>query len=133
MLMEMSAAELDEIIGPGPLKGLTEGSLRTRVDLDRQIRRYRPQGWMPANEESYPGVSGVGAAIKDGKGRPLAGISLSFLSTAVNADKREQFGRLIVEATAALSKKLRAREGYGLGHLGFGREFPQRHNLRPLA
>ena len=75
MLMEMSAAELDEILGPGPLNGLTERSLRTRSDLDQQIKRYQQRGWMPMHEESYPGVSGVGAAIKDSEGRPLAGMS----------------------------------------------------------
>jgi DNA-binding IclR family transcriptional regulator len=122
MLMEMSAAELSEILGSGPLKGLTERSLRTRSDLDQQIKRYRPRGWMPMHEESYPGVSGVGAAIKDSDGRPLAGISLSFLSAAANAEQVEQFGRLIVEAAAELSKRLRAREGYGLRNLRFGLE-----------
>jgi DNA-binding IclR family transcriptional regulator len=132
MLMEMSAAELDEILGSGPLKGLTEGSLRTRSDLDRQIKRYRPRGWMPMHDESYPGVSGVGAAIKDSDGRPLAGISLSFLSIAANAQLCEHFGRLIVEAAAALSKKLRAREGYGLDHLRFGLEPPAHQNVRRL-
>jgi DNA-binding IclR family transcriptional regulator len=130
MLMELSAAELDEILGSGPLKGLTERSLRTRSDLDHEIKRYRSRGWMPMHEESYPGVSGVGAAIKGSDGRPLAGISLSFLSTAANTEQCEQFGRLIVEAAAALSKKLRAREGYGLRHVRFGLEPAAHQNLR---
>jgi DNA-binding IclR family transcriptional regulator len=132
MLMEMSAAELDEILGSGPLKGLTERSLRTRSDLDRQIKRYRPRGWMPMHEESYPGVSGVGAAIKDSDGRPLAGISLSFLSSVTNTEQCEQLGRLIVEAAAALSKTLRAREGYGLRHLRFGLEPSAHQNVRRM-
>jgi DNA-binding IclR family transcriptional regulator len=122
ILMEMGTAELDEIIGPGPLKGLTEKSLQTRTDLEQQIKRHRSRGWMPMHEESYPGVSGVGAAIKDSNGRPLAGISLSFLSKVATNEPFEQFGRLVVEAAAALSKKLRAREGYGLHHLRFGLE-----------
>ena len=84
------------------------------------------------HDESYAGVSGVGAAIKDSDGRPLAGISLSFLSIATSTELCEQFGRLIVEAAAALSKKLRAREGYGLGHLRIGFEPRAHQNVRRM-
>jgi DNA-binding IclR family transcriptional regulator len=130
MLMGMSAAELDEILGVGPLNGLTEGSLRLRADLDRQIEQHRSRGWMPIHEESYPGVSGVGAAITDGEGRPLAGISLSFLSATASPKQFEYFGRLTVEAANALSKKLRAREGYGPAYSSFGSKPRARQSVR---
>ncbi len=114
MLMQLSRAELDDIVGTAQLTGLTSGSLRSRADLDRQIARYRTKGWIPMREESYPGICAVGAPILDTSGKPLAGISLSFIGTTGKSDQFEDFGRLVVEAARSVSRQLAAQAGYGL-------------------
>jgi DNA-binding IclR family transcriptional regulator len=112
MLMSMDRSELDRILGIGRLTGLTAQSLQTREDLDRQLDRHRAGRWVPMAEESYPGVCGVGAAIVDVTGAPIAGISLSFLGGADEGLSLERYGELIVAAADAISQKLRAQGSY---------------------
>jgi len=113
MLMEFSRAERDRIVGTEELKGLTARSLRLRADLESQIAQYRPSGWIPMNEESYPGICAVGAPVLSAEGQPVAGISLSFIGALADTEQIEQLGRVVVEASTTISTKLRAQAGYG--------------------
>jgi len=106
MLMHMDPAEIDRILGTDELAGLTESSLRTRRALDEQLESHRSIGWIPAIEESFPGVCAVGAAILDPKGAPVAGISLSFLGNASAAEAIDEKGKAVVEAARAISHRL---------------------------
>ena len=112
MLMSMDRSELDRILGVDRMTGLTAQSLQTRDDLDRQLHQHRARRWVPMMEESYPGVCGVGAAIVDVTGAPIAGISLSFLGTASDGDGFDRYGDLIVAAADTISQKLRAQGSY---------------------
>lgn len=112
MLMSMDPSELDGILGVGRLTGLTAQSLQTRADLDRQLDHHRAGRWVPMTEESYPGISGVGAAIVDVTGAPIAGISLSFVGSVNDGLSLEHYGELIVAAADAISQKLRAQGSY---------------------
>jgi DNA-binding IclR family transcriptional regulator len=112
MLMAMPESEIDQILGSDRLAGLTPGSLATRADLDRQLAGHRGKGWVPMAEESYPGICGVGAAIVDGDGAPLAGISLSFLGSSREQHAFDRFGAIIVEAAREISRKLQLQGSY---------------------
>lgn len=112
MLMSMQKSELDGILGVGRLTGLTAQSLQTREELDRQLDESRPRRWVPMMEESYPGICGVGAAILDAAGTPIAGISLSFLNLTNEDLSLDRYGDLIVAAADAISQKLRAQGSY---------------------
>ncbi len=112
MLMAMPESEIDQILGSDRLAGLTPGSLATRADLDRQLAAHREKGWVPMAEESYPGICGVGAAIVDAAGIPVAGISLSFLGSSTEQHAFERFGAQIVEAARDISKRLQVQGNY---------------------
>jgi DNA-binding IclR family transcriptional regulator len=104
MLMHMDASAIDRILGSGPLAGLTEGSIRTRTALNAQLAKYAAGGWVPAFQESFPGVYAVGAAILDPKRVPVAGLSLSFLGNTVDAAR-------------IISRRLGPSEAYGQARL----------------
>jgi len=86
------------------------------AELKRQIEQYRSLGFMPMHEESYPGVTAVGAAIKDGERPAVGGSSLSFLGIPDTMLQLGHLARLIVDMAAVPSQKLRAWEGYGAVH-----------------
>jgi len=113
MLMHMDVQQVDEILGDDRLTGLTERSIKTRMELGRQLERAKEQGWIAAQDESYPGVSAVGAAIVNADGFPVAGVSISFLTYPPNPHTVEQFGRLTVDAADTLSQRLAVHHLYG--------------------
>jgi len=113
MLMHLDVQQVDEILGDDRLTGLTEQSIKTRRELGRQLERAKEQGWTAAQDESYPGVSAVGAAIVDANGFPMAGVSISFLTYPHNPHTVEQLGRLTVDAAHTLSQRLAVHHLYG--------------------
>jgi len=116
MLAHMPAEELDDLLGNGPLPGLSEGSLRTRADLDRQLATYAHKGWVPAFEESFPGVHAVGTAVVTPDGAVVAGISVSFIRNDREPDQIETMGRLAIEAANAIGRNLLTYQAYGADH-----------------
>jgi DNA-binding IclR family transcriptional regulator len=113
MLMHLDPAVLDSLIGRGVLPGLSAQSIRTRAELDAQLDNYRARGWVPAFEESLPGVYAIGAAILSDIGAPLAGISVSFLRNESDAGQLERIGSLVLEAAAAISERSGILSEYG--------------------
>lgn len=61
---------------PDRLKPLTENTVRTRKELQAQLREIREQGYALDLEEAYPGVRCVGVAI-DVPGWPVASLAFT--------------------------------------------------------
>lgn len=113
ILMHLAREQRDQILGTGPLSGLTEQSIKTRTQLDAQLDQARRRGWTVAQDESYPGVSAVGAAILDVKGVPMAGLSLSFLNYPPDPDIYEQLGRVVCDAAQRVTRRVATYSMYG--------------------
>lgn len=112
MLLHMSAAEMDRLLGRDVLPGLTTGSITSRSVLDEQLRQYAGKSWIPAFEESLPGVYAVGAALLNPKGEPVAGISISFLRHADDPTQIEELGGTVLEAAQAISRRVAPHYAY---------------------
>ena len=113
LLMHMTPARVDAILGPGPLAGLTDRSLRTRAELDAQLTHHADRGWITARDESYPGVSAVGAAVLAPDGAPLAGISLSLLTSSAGAREIALIGASVRDAARAVARRVAPAIAYG--------------------
>jgi DNA-binding IclR family transcriptional regulator len=114
ILMRLESKTLDEHLGKRrELRRLTKNSLRTRTDLDKDLALSRRRGWSLACEEAHIGLTAVGAAILDGAGRPIAGISLSFLDQPPDSGRRKRFGTLVSDAANALSAVIADHHRYG--------------------
>jgi DNA-binding IclR family transcriptional regulator len=124
MLLHVDPAQIDAMLGPGSLAGLTEGSIRTRAELDAQLASSQRKGWVPAFEESFPGVYAVGAPILNQLGAPVAGISLSLLHDRTDAMQLEKMGEAVLDAARTIARRLAPGEAYGADRLGalFGRQ-----------
>lgn len=114
MLMHMSDDEIDARLGKNkPLRGLTELSLRTRRQLDADLRAARRRGWALAREESHPGLTAVGAAVLNESGRPVAALSISHLDYPPDPQRLERFAAIVCEAAADVSKRVSDYSHYG--------------------
>lgn len=134
ILVHMDASELDHILGAGPLSGLTDRSIVMRSDLDRDLQEARERGWTRTEEESFPGVSALGAAIFDASSRPIAGISISFLNYPEDAGRVEHLGRAVCEAAGIITTRVAGHSLYGQRSVQHSLIKPQQDDRRiPLA
>jgi DNA-binding IclR family transcriptional regulator len=113
MLMHLAADEIDTLLGSKTLPSLGPHSLRTRAELDAQLAAYADRAWIPAFEESFPGVYAVGSAVLSTAGYPVAGLSVSFLRDESDADQVQRIGEAILDAARALSERLASFAAYG--------------------
>lgn len=117
MLALLPTILLDRIVGKKKLRGLTAHSLRTRAQLDVQLREIRKRGWAIAEDESSVGIMAVGAAVVDHTGCPIAGISISYvrgtLDRPPNRARPEHLGSLVAEQAAVISARASEYAEYG--------------------
>lgn len=79
---------------------------KTLVDADalaRDLTSIRQRGWSIDDEERYPGMRCVAAAIFNEFGEPMAGISVSGPSARVTPDRIAQIGPLVGKAAAEVT------------------------------
>lgn len=115
ILAHMSPQEIDKHLGKGQkLRGLTEKSLQTRKQLERELVDARRRGWGLAREESHAGLTAVGSAILDEAGHPIAAISISFFDYPPQIQRLERFGGIVRKAAEKVSKKAMEYGNYGL-------------------
>jgi DNA-binding IclR family transcriptional regulator len=116
ILAHMSQDEIDKHLGKGQaLRGLTEKSLRTRKELERDLSDARRRGWGLAREESHAGLTAVGSAILDEAAHPIAAISVSFFDYPPQPERVERLGSIVKRVAENVSKKIAEYGNYGLG------------------
>lgn len=114
ILMHLPPAELAARFADRPLRTLTANSLRCYEDLERDLANARQRGWTLVREESHAGLTAVGAALLDAAGRPVAGISLSYLDHPPDCARLERLAAMVRDAADRLSVRLRAYGDYGV-------------------
>lgn len=106
ILSTWSTAELEALIG----KGLTAYTASTLVDparLMKQIKQAQARGYATNEEEWREDVAAVAAPIVIVEGdRAQAGISISTPAYRMSPQLQEEYGRLLVEATASIAEEL---------------------------
>ncbi len=107
-MAKMQPDELDAVLD-GALEKLTGTTLVSRDALLAEIERTCERGYA-VNDVGWQrsGVSGVGAAIVSAAGRPVATVSVSVPSGRFEPAVT-RYGRLVVDAAAAVSAELRDR------------------------
>jgi len=113
VLVHLSAAELDRVLGKGKIAGRTERSIATRQELDEDLAEAKRKGWVMTRGESVVGISAIGAGVVGPEGRPIGGISLSFLDLPEDKHDIERIGALVREAAARISERAVTYALYG--------------------
>jgi DNA-binding IclR family transcriptional regulator len=112
MLLQTPPGQIDLLLGNSTLPGLTPNSINTRSLLNEQLEEHRLKGWIPALEESLPGVYVVGAALLDATGQTLAGISVSFLRDVTDSNQIEKLGGAVLDAARAINRRIAPHYAY---------------------
>jgi len=91
------------------LAGFTPRTHRDTDSLADDLAAIRARGWSLDRDERYEGMSCIGAAIRDGRGDPCAGISISGPSSRFTDDRLPAFGTAVTAAAAELTALIAGR------------------------
>ena len=87
----------------------TDNTHITLESLREDMGQIRRRGWSHDREERYSGMSCVGAAIFDDRGRPCAGISVSGPSARIEAGDIAGTGALVAAAAREITDLIGGR------------------------
>lgn len=108
LLMDLTRAELRELVGPGPLPASTgRNAPRSLAAIEREIKKVRANGVCVLLDQVEAGVSSVGAPVRDFRGR-LVGAVVVVGPTARVEPATESLVATVRAAAAELSSALGA-------------------------
>lgn len=108
ILSEMPEAEARKLLGTS-LPRHTEHTITRVEDMMDNLRQARKQGYAVSWREWHNDVVGVGAAIKDASGAPIAAISMIIPAVrATRARISKELGPLVAQAARAISERLQS-------------------------
>ncbi|MDF2627579.1 MAG: putative IclR family transcriptional regulator [Symbiobacteriaceae bacterium] len=97
------------MLGPGPLRQLTAGSAFEPGAVLSALASARRAGYAVSAEETYPGVTSIGAPVYGPGGRAAAALSVSLSSYELQPGMLERLGQSVTGFAAELAR--RAPEG----------------------
>jgi IclR family pca regulon transcriptional regulator len=110
-LANMTEAELDAFLAAGPLRPMTEQSIRNPARLREVIAEVRMKGWAWNDGESEDGIRGVAAPIVDRAGNVRAAINVVGLASRVSLKElRGKHLAVLLRAANDISRALGADE-----------------------
>ncbi len=105
MLAALSTPEVEAMHGAG-LPEWPTAKIRGLTTLKRQLAEIRQTGYGVQIEETEAGVCGVGAAILDLTGRPVAGLTLALPVGRFDRRSVPAMGRLLAQVAAETADRL---------------------------
>lgn len=97
ILTALTSAQRDRFLGQDPYPSYTPRTLIRRAPLEWELETVRDRGYAVDDQETEIGVRGVGAAILDGRQRPVAAIVVAAPSTRLSQAELPVLGGAIVE------------------------------------
>ena len=94
------------------LERYTPNTITDFRELKRQLLRIRKEGVAFEYEECYAGVSGVGAALKNGEGNVVGAFSIYGPITRLTKKKMKEDALLVKECALNISRELGYRGSY---------------------
>jgi DNA-binding IclR family transcriptional regulator len=102
VFLAFGAAELPD----GALPSLTSATVIDRDRLSRELVAIRDQGYATIVDELEPGLSAVGAPVRDRGGAVIAALTASGASLRLAPQRLRLLGRVALEQAHALSTRL---------------------------
>jgi IclR family transcriptional regulator, KDG regulon repressor len=106
LLAYMSLAEVDALLGHGPLPRLTPRTIVKPEQLKSELAKVRAQGYAVGNEENELGVRAVAAPIFGNSGRPMAAVNLGASTLHMRTKDVPRLGGLVRSYALKMSKCL---------------------------
>jgi IclR family acetate operon transcriptional repressor len=96
----------ESIVQKTGLEVFTANTLSHRAMLAADLAHIRARGWSVDDEERYPGMRCVAAAIFNEFAEPVGGVSISGPTVRVTADRLATLGPDVREAAAAITRMI---------------------------
>ena len=106
VLAVLPQEELDEYLTKTELTPRTAATITDPDELKKMLSRFRIQGYAEEIEENEEDIRCVGAAIKNGRGYPVAAISLTAPSFRFTGEQAAVFGKKIARSAMEISALL---------------------------
>jgi IclR family acetate operon transcriptional repressor len=106
ILAGLPVDERHALLSRGELVARTPRTLVTVPDLDRELERVAERGFAVDDEENERNIRCVGAAVRDGHGRPTGAVSVSALTLDLTLDDVPAVARRVLAAADELSRAL---------------------------
>ncbi len=94
------------IIASTGLQSFTGKTLSQAPELSPDLAEIRARGWSVDDEERYPGMRCVAAAIFNEFGEPVGGVSISGPTVRVTPERLAAIGPEVRDAAAAITKMI---------------------------
>lgn len=104
LLSELQRNELENILQITGLPKFTEKTLTKPTDLFENLNQIQVRGWSLDDEERFLGMRCIGAAIHDGSGKAVAGISISGPTVRFPDKELPSLASHVVKAAAEVSR-----------------------------
>ncbi|CAM3177167.1 IclR family transcriptional regulator [Prescottella defluvii] len=104
-LAALSDDAVDWILA-GPLRRYTEHSLTDPDDVRAELQRVRGRGYAVNGGAFRAEVGGVGAAVLDGRGKPIAALSVCMPIFRMQTTDLDEIGKLLVSAVLDAQHRL---------------------------
>jgi IclR family transcriptional regulator, KDG regulon repressor len=108
LLAALSAGELKEALGRGPIKRMTANTITRRGNLVSELDRVRGRGYALDNEEGFLGIRCVAAPVVGPEGRVLAAVSVTAPKQRMDARRIREIRERLLPVVSAISARIRA-------------------------
>lgn len=94
------------VLPGGTLESLTPQTICDRDALRVDLAEVRARGWASSVDEIEPGLTALGAPVRDREGRAIAGLAVTGPSIRLSPDRHERIGSMLKDAASDLSGRL---------------------------
>src|SRR5262245_14025229 len=106
ILAHLGGNRVATIIDRTGLEAFTSKTLSSRADLASDLAQIRVRGWSVDDEERYPGMRCVAAAIFNEFAEPVGGVSISGPTVRVTPDRLAALGPEVREAAETITRMI---------------------------
>jgi DNA-binding IclR family transcriptional regulator len=106
MMAELPEPEVDAILAGCEMKARTPNTITSPVVLKEELRMIHSRGYSIDDEENDEGARCVGVAVRNRKGSPVAGMSVSGPASRVTKSKVPEIAEILARSAHALSREL---------------------------
>ncbi|WEH20467.1 IclR family transcriptional regulator [Streptomyces sp. VNUA24] len=104
VLAHLPGRDVEEVITAG-LERFSDTTPADADELRAELARIRTHGYAVNRNQFRPGVCAVAAPVLDEDGTPLAAVAVSMPESRYDADRLPEWGRLVADTTAEISRR----------------------------
>lgn len=106
LLVDFDKAQLARVLGQEPFRAMTRNTITTLDGMVAELTITRSRGYAVDDEEYHRGIRCIGAPIRDGSDKVVAGISISAPVDRLQRSQFQEFGEVVMRAAADISEEL---------------------------